>query len=169
MGFSQSVTAGKDRGDRSDWMMTPQQRALAIEGGPSAGPALLVAALGEAGGKAAHAAQTVDSYNAALRGKSLMEQHAERQAAAEKLQKKAKRQKTAAAGAGAGAGGRPAAGPLVKPSDDWDATKHPWRPFDREKDLLPPSQGKATAADLMKNSGNLKARFSGNNTQRTFL
>ncbi|KFM26150.1 Protein CAJ1 [Auxenochlorella protothecoides] len=118
-GFSQSGI--KPRGDTSGWTLTPQQRALQLEGGGAAGGGTL---LGPApgGGAAAVTASAVDAYNAATRKRSLVEQHAERLAAATKKKGKKKTRDGAPA---------PAQAPA-----DWDPATQPWRPFDREKDLV---------------------------------
>ena len=38
------------------------------------------------------------------------------------------------------------------------AGQHPWRPFDRDKDLLGPSK-KITSEDMLKKAGSLAGRF----------
>ena len=62
-------------------------------------------------------------------------------------ERKQRKRKAAEPGAGAGA-------PGSKPA--WEGA-HPWRPFDREKDM----QGtqKLSSADVMKKAGSLTGRF----------
>ena len=51
---------------------------------------------------------------------------------------------------------------------DWEG-KHPWRPFDREKDLNIASKP-ASKEDLLKKAGSLTGRFGGSTSgHRTFL
>ena len=52
--------------------------------------------------------------------------------------------------AGAAAGGS---------KEEWSGS-HPWKPWDRDKDLNVPSSKPKTAADLMKAAGSLSNRFS---------
>lgn len=165
----------KSRGDTSAWTMTPQQRAAAaqaaLEGGgggaigPNGGPLLLTGAGAGAGGadagvaaanpaQAARMAAAVDAYNAGTRAKSLMELHAEKQAG-EKKKKRKKEKGKEGGGGGADAG--------------YDPTQHPWRPFDREKDLGPGLDAKAKAADLLKGQRSLGSKFGSQGGGRTFL
>lgn len=44
--------------------------------------------------------------------------------------------------------------------DDWSA-KHPWRPWDRDRDLEVQLTRPRAAAELLKAAGNLSSRFSG--------
>ena len=142
----------RSRGDTSDWTMTPAQRLLQLQGG-SAGPQALAAGPSweQDPRKAAQTAAAVDAYLGANRKKSLVEQHNE---------KKIKKRKAKEVEGKASEGG---------PKEGAWEGKHPWRPFDREKDLniaaRPVSQ-----EDLLKKAGSLTGRF-GNSTsgQRTFL
>lgn len=170
-----SAKGVKSRGDTSGWTMTPQQRAAAaqqaLEGGDGAGaaggPLLLTGAGGaDAGVAAANPAQAarmaaaVDAYNAGSRAKSLMELHAEKQAAEQRKQKKRKK-----GGKGEGGGAAAAADAL-----GYDPAQHPWRPFDREKDLGPGLSAKAKAEDLLKAQRSLGSKFAGSQGGgRTFL
>lgn len=54
-------------------------------------------------------------------------------------------------------------------ADEWDPTVHPWRPFDREKDLnIGPKV--VSKEELLKKSGTLDSRFAGTPSgQRSFL
>ncbi len=57
----------------------------------------------------------------------------------------------------------------AEPSEDWDPSSHPWRPFDREKDLNmgPKSLSKE---EMLKKAGTLDSRFAGTPSgQRSFL
>lgn len=155
--------------------MTPQQRALQLEGGGAAaagGPLMLTSGGGGAGGadcgvaaanpaQAARMAAAVDAFNSQSRKKSLMEVHAERLAGGGDGRGDKKKRKKAQAGADGGG----AAADL-----GYDPAAHPWRPFDREKDLGPGLQAKANAADLLKGTRALGSKFSGGQGGgRTFL
>lgn len=59
-----------------------------------------------------------------------------------------------------------------EPELDYDPTLHPWRPFDREKDLAAGrGGGSASAEDMLKSARALGSRFSGGQGSggRTFL
>ena len=170
-GFQGFNSRGKTgRGDTSEWTMTPKQRALQLEGGGSGGgeggqPLLRLAG---APGDAAHAARTaiaVDTFNAAVRKKSLVEQHKERLAAETKAAKKAKRQK---AGGDKGSD-RPLGPATVGGGEDWDRSAHPWRPWDREKEMGGSGTKSADAKKIIESSQNLTSRFGGGSQQRSFL
>lgn len=86
--------------------------------------------------------QAVAAFNQTGRRKTLVEQHQER---LKKKQEKVKKDKASGAPSAASA-----------PSADWEGN-HPWRPFDREKDL---QQGpKGDAKDVLKRAGKLSSRF----------
>lgn len=153
--------------------MTPQQRAAQLEAGPAGAagaPLLLTSAAGADGGvaaanprAAARMAAAVDAYNASGRAKSLMEVHQERLAAGGD-KKKRKKDKGEKGGKG-GKGGGGAAAEL-----GYDPAQHPWRPFDREKDLGPGLNAKAKAEDLLNGQRALGSKFSGGQGGgRTFL
>lgn len=107
--------------------------------------------------KSAATAAAVDRYNTSNRQKSLLEQHQE---------KKSKKRKAATV-AGADNKQKQVQKDQKEQKDTWEG-KHPWRPFDREKDLnigaKPVSQ-----ADLLKKAGSLTGRFGGPVGRRTFL
>jgi curved DNA-binding protein CbpA len=158
-----SAAGIRARGDTSAWTSTPQERALRIEGGGGgggAGPALLMAAAAE-GAWQQRTAAVVDAYNANARGKTLLEAHQERQAGANKRDKKEKREKKrkaagpAEGGAAAGPAGAAAAG------DDWDRAAHPWRPFDREKDLDSGPPKASNPREMLNSLPALGSRFAG--------
>ncbi|KIY97034.1 hypothetical protein MNEG_10929 [Monoraphidium neglectum] len=161
----------KKRGDTSAWTDTPEQAALRAAGllPASANAPLAIAAAGPAGrltgGEAAPApgvAEAVREYNERNRPKSLLEQHKERQAAAAAAQKGGKAKKKEKSGEKGDKGKkekekgekRPAAGPA---EEDW-VGKHPWRPFDRDKDLEIKATPKSTAA-MLKDGAGLSSRF----------
>lgn len=73
--------------------------------------------------------------------------------------RKAEEKQAAAAGKAAGAGG--------DADDSWKGV-HPWRPFDRDKDLIAgPRLGDKD--QLMKAAGNLTSRFGSKTGERSFL
>lgn len=108
-------------------------------------------------------AAAVDAFNSQSRKKTLMELHAERLAGGrDGKDGEKKKRKKAKAGEGGGGGGAADLG--------YDPTAHPWRPFDREKDLGPGLQAKASAADMLKGTRALGSKFSGGQGGgRTFL
>ena len=163
------------------WTMTPQQRALQLENGSAGGGALgagggplLLTATGADGGVAAanpaqasRMAAAVDAFNSQSRTKTLMELHAERMAGGDK--KKRKKQKTEG-GSGKGGGSKGGSGKGGAADLGYDPTQHPWRPFDREKDLGPGLESRAQAADMLKGAPTLGSKFSGSQQGgRTFL
>ncbi|DBB10067.1 TPA: hypothetical protein ACH3X3_001657 [Trebouxia sp. C0006] len=140
----------RSRGDTSDWTMTPAQRLLQLQGG-SAGQSTITAGPSweQDPRKAAQTAAAVDAYLGANRKKSLVEQHNE---------KKVKKRKAAAVEGKS----------VADRQGEWEG-KHPWRPFDREKDLNIASKP-ANKDELLKKAGSLTGRFGGSTTgQRTFL
>jgi hypothetical protein len=201
----------KPRGDTSGWTDTPSERARKAAlgltdgseaGGGGGGPLYLTSSLlhasaagpAAAAAAAAHAAAEAAAlarYTSAVRGKSMVEQHAERQAEAARRAKeerraarKAERAATEAAeaaakkkrrkGDGDGGKGAPAAAAAAAAAPaggdkggekevDW-----PWRPFDREADLGIKPTGKSAAA-LMKDGTQLAGRFSSGGHARSFL
>lgn len=52
--------------------------------------------------------------------------------------------------------------------DSWNPSLHPWRPFDREKDLVMGPRI-ADKDQLMKSAGDLTSRFGSKSGQRNFL
>jgi len=111
------------------------------------------ASIGAAAGRDARTGAAVDAYNAAARGKSLLETHLERQKGSKKRKK-------------GGEGGERAA---QAGGGDWDRTAHPWRPFDRERDLEVKPSGAANPQELLKSMKALGSRFAGSSTGRSFL
>ena len=141
----------RSRGDTSDWTMTPAQRLLQLQGGSAGQQALAAGSSWEQDPrKAAQTAAAVDAYLGANRRKTLVEQHNE---------KKIKKRKSKEVDGASSQGSKESA---------WEG-KHPWRPFDKEKDLNIASRP-VTQDELLKKAGSLTGRF-GNSAsgQRTFL
>ena len=162
-----SSKAPVERGDTSGWTMTPQERVAAaasgrsIEGGgigaigPAAGPGMLMQ-VGADGGKAAHTAAAVDAYTSTIRGKSLLEQHLEKQGEKGKKGKQSKSE-----GGKKRKKDKGGANEKDQDQDDWDRSAHPWRPFDREQDLEIKPSGAADPKEMLKNMKGLSSRFAG--------
>ena len=154
--------------------MTPQQRALQLEGGAAAGAPLMLDAGRGAGGPqsaavAARTAAAVDAFNATTRKKSLVEAHSDRMAEKAAEGKKA-RKKHKGAGGKAGAAQQQQQHAAAAGDEGWDPTQHPWRPFDREKDLGPGlGSAKVDAAKMIENAKALSSRFGSGGATRSFL
>jgi Protein of unknown function (DUF3752) len=88
----------------------------------------------------------VDKYNASKRSLSLVEKHREEK----KKEKKLKKERDG----------------KEKDKEEW-AGNHPWKPWDREKDLT--AGRKNVNLDAKSMSQGLSSRFSGGTTQRNFL
>nr|GMD77693.1 GPALPP motifs-containing protein 1-like [Ipomoea batatas]GMD79267.1 GPALPP motifs-containing protein 1-like [Ipomoea batatas]GMD80859.1 GPALPP motifs-containing protein 1-like [Ipomoea batatas] len=88
-------------------------------------------------------AELVDQYNKAKRSKSLVEKHQEK--GRSKSKKKAKQEVE---------------------KEEWEGS-HPWKPWDREKDLTAGRQSVKLDAEHM--SKGLTSRFSSGSFQRNFL
>lgn len=96
--------------------------------------------------KPASDASLVDKYNEKKRAMSLVEKHREEK----KKEKKVKKER----------GGKD------KGKEEWEGN-HPWKPWDREKDL---TAGRTNVnLDAKNMSEGLTSRFSGGTTQRNFL
>eukprot|EP00897_Mesotaenium_endlicherianum_P003367 jgi/Mesen1/3058/ME000018S02364 len=178
--FSREEKRG--RGDASAWTDTPQQKAekakqLYLDAYQQAmlpGPSQETVALFEQA-KASKAALLMDQYNENKRAKTLLEKHQE--ALAEGAKKRRRKEKEEAAfaklgkkGAGASRGAAAKGGGVGGPgeaSKEWEAN-HPWRPWDRDKDL---SAGpKAMKLDKDNMAGGLSSRFGSSNPGgRSFL
>lgn len=89
-------------------------------------------------------AELVDQYNKAKRSKSLVEKHKE--STKSRSKKKSKQE------------------PSVK--DEWEEN-HPWKPWDREKDLTAGRQ--SVNLDTNNMAQGLTSRFSSGSFQRSFL
>lgn len=91
-------------------------------------------------------AQLVDEYNKAKRSKSLVEKHQEMARSGNSSKKKAKKEATT--------------------KQEWEG-EHPWKPWDREKDLT--AGRKSVNFDSKDMSQGLSSRFSSGSFQRSFL
>ncbi|CAN0827044.1 GPALPP motifs-containing protein 1, partial [Linum grandiflorum] len=140
--FSKDVKEG--RGDTSAWTDTPSDRALKAKMNYlEAYDAATALASNEQEKKQANAdADLVDKYNKAKRSKSLVQKHQE-----ELSKKKTKQQKQ-------------------KEKEEWTG-QHPWKPWDRDKDLSAGRQNVKLDAENM--GQGLTSRFSSANFQRNFL
>ncbi|KAE8693516.1 DNAJ heat shock N-terminal domain-containing protein isoform 2 [Hibiscus syriacus] len=147
--FSNSTKEG--RGDTSVWTDTPSDRAQKakmhyLEAYNEA--AALASNEEVKANRNASDADLVDEYNKEKRPKSLVQKHKEE--AAKRLKKKSKQ-------------------PLEKQQlekDEWEG-KHPWKPWDREKDLVAGRQNVNLDAENMVKG--LTSRFSTGTFQRNFL
>ncbi|KAK4352733.1 hypothetical protein RND71_028251 [Anisodus tanguticus] len=142
--FSKNSKEG--RGDTSAWTDTPSDRAQKakmnyLEAFNEAS-ALASKELQEKS-RASVDAELVEQYNKARRSKSMVEKHQEK--ARTKSKKKSKQESL---------------------KEEWEGN-HPWKPWDREKDLTAGRQNvKLDAADM---SQGLTSRFSSGSFQRNFL
>ncbi|GFP81361.1 gpalpp motifs-containing protein 1 [Phtheirospermum japonicum] len=140
-----SKTAKEGRGDTSAWTDTPSERAQKAKMN-------YLEAYNEAAALASNEqekkrpnpdAELVDQYNKAKRSKSLMEKHQE--SAKSRLKKKSKE---------------------ARAKEEWEEN-HPWKPWDREKDLTAGRQNVKFDNENM--AQGLTSRFSSGNFQRNFL
>lgn len=134
----------QSRGDTSQWTMTPQELAAArlISGahGTSNSGAPAKISVGEQ--RMRMPTTAVDSGS--TRRRSLLEKHLEKQQKLTKKQKKAENSD----------------GGMRQADADWDRTAHPWRPFDRDRDLeVKPAGGPMNPQDLLKGTQGLSSRF----------
>ncbi|KAF9603483.1 hypothetical protein IFM89_036756 [Coptis chinensis] len=90
----------------------------------------------------------VDKYNVTKRSKSLVEKHQEESANRRKRKSRQKKTKE------------------KEQKEEW-VGKHPWKPWDPEKDLTAGRQKVNLDSDSMVKG--LSSRFSGGNVQRNFL
>ncbi|KAJ4808083.1 DNAJ heat shock N-terminal domain-containing protein-like [Rhynchospora pubera] len=146
--FSRSGKEG--RGDTSAWTDTPLDKANKakqnyLEAYDKA-KALADAEEARSQPKPTSDASLVDKYNASKRAMSLVEKHREDK----KKEKKSEKQK----------------GNKGKEKEEWEGN-HPWKPWDREKDLT--AGRKSVNLDPKSMSQGLTSRFSGGTTQRNFL
>lgn len=93
-------------------------------------------------------ADLVDKYNKEKRSKSLVEKHREEAVAAVRSRKKNKAKRE------------------EEKKEEW-LGKHPWKPWDRENDLVAGRQSVKLDSDSM--ADGLAYRFSSGNFQRNFL
>ncbi|KAI3464401.1 hypothetical protein Pfo_021064 [Paulownia fortunei] len=142
--FSKSSKEG--RGDTSAWTDTPSERAQKAKMN-------YLEAYNEAAALASNEqekkrlnpdAELVDQYNKAKRSKSMVEKHQE--SAKSRPKKKSKQE--------------------ALKEEDWEGN-HPWKPWDREKDLTAGRQSVKFDTDNM--AQGLTSRFSSGSFQRNFL
>ncbi|KAI3715704.1 hypothetical protein L6452_22690 [Arctium lappa] len=144
-----SRTSREGRGDTSAWTDTPSDRAQKAKMN-------YLEAYNEAAALAANDlekktsnnddAEMVDKYNKAKRSKSLVEKHQEASRVRSKKKSKGEQQE--------------------KQKQEWEGD-HPWKPWDREKDLTAGRQKVKLDAENM--AQGLTSRFSSGSFQRNFL
>ncbi|KAL2497307.1 DNAJ heat shock N-terminal domain-containing protein [Abeliophyllum distichum] len=141
--FSKSSKEG--RGDTSAWTDTPPERAQKAKMNylEAYNEATALASKEHEKKIANVDAELVDQYNKAKRSKSLVEKHQESVRSGSK--KKSKQESL---------------------KEDWEG-KHPWKPWDREKDLTAGRQSVKLDAENM--TAGLNSRFSSGSFQRNFL
>ncbi|KAL2324722.1 hypothetical protein Fmac_023780 [Flemingia macrophylla] len=142
--FSRGPKEG--RGDTSAWTDTPLDRAQKAKMNylEAYNEATALASNEDEKKRASADAELVDKYNKAKRSKTLVQKHQEETAS--KSKKKSKQQQ------------------LEK--EDW-VGQHPWKPWDREKDLT--AGRKTVNFDSESMTKGLSSRFSSGNFQRNFL
>ncbi|KAF6139437.1 hypothetical protein GIB67_026279 [Kingdonia uniflora] len=141
--FSRNNKEG--RGDTSAWTDTPTDRAQKAKMN-------YLEAYNEAAALASNEdkkrtnsdANLVDQYNLSKRSKSMVQKHQEQSVYRPKRKSKQESKK----------------------EDEWEG-KHPWKPWDREKDLTAGRQSVTLDAENMVKG--LSSRFSGGDVQRNFL
>ncbi|PHU00002.1 hypothetical protein BC332_29789 [Capsicum chinense] len=141
--FSKSSKEG--RGDTSVWTDAPSDRAQKAKMNylEAFNEASALASKEQEKSRASVDAELVEQYNRARRSKSMVEKHQE--TARAKSKKKCKQESA---------------------KEEWEGN-HPWKPWDREKDLTAGRQNvKLDAADM---SQGLTSRFSSGSFQRNFL
>ncbi|KAJ1424910.1 hypothetical protein SESBI_11304 [Sesbania bispinosa] len=141
--FSRGSKEG--RGDTSVWTDTPSDRAQKAKMNylEAYNEATALASNEEEKKRANADADLVDKYNKAKRSKTLMQKHQEE--VGSKSKKKSKQQPD---------------------KEDW-VGQHPWKPWDREKDLT--AGRKSVKLDAESMTQGLSSRFSSGNFQRNFL
>lgn len=141
--FSKSSKEG--RGDTSVWTDTPSDRAQKAKMNylEAFNEASALASKEQEKSRSSVDAELVEQYNKARRSKSMVEKHQE--TARTKSKKKSKQESS---------------------KEEWEGN-HPWKPWDREKDLTAGRQNvKLDAANM---SQGLTSRFSSGSFQRNFL
>ncbi|CAL5209285.1 unnamed protein product [Lathyrus oleraceus] len=143
--FSRETKEG--RGDTSIWTDTPNDRAQKAKMNylEAYNQATALASNEEENKRANTDADLVDKYNKAKRSKTLVQKHQEE--VASKSKKKSKQQ-------------------TEKGDKEW-VSQHPWKPWDREKDLTAGRMKVKLDAEGM--SEGLSSRFNSGNFQRNFL
>ncbi|KAL8234556.1 hypothetical protein R6Q59_020656 [Mikania micrantha] len=143
-----SRTSKEGRGDTSVWTDTPSDRAQKAKMNylEAYNEAAALAAATDQEKKTSNAdAELVDKYNKAKRSKSLMEKHQESTRVRSKKKSKSDQEKQ---------------------KQEWEG-QHPWKPWDREKDLTAGRQNVKLDAENM--AQGLTSRFSSGSFQRNFL
>ncbi|KAK9941392.1 hypothetical protein M0R45_017996 [Rubus argutus] len=143
--FSRSTRQG--RGDTSGWTDAPSERArkAKMDYLQAYNVAASLASNEEERRKRSLDAELLDSYNKEKRSKSLLQKHQE-EIRASRLKRKSKQH--------------------VEKEEDW-VGKHPWKPWDREKDLAGGRQSVILDSENM--TQGLTSRFSRGSYQRNFL
>ncbi|XP_054786690.1 uncharacterized protein LOC129292962 [Prosopis cineraria] len=143
--FSRSSKEG--RGDTSAWTDAPSDRAQKAKMNylEAYNEATALSSNEEAKKRASEDAELVDKYNKAKRSKSLVQKHQEE--IASKSKKKSKQKQEAE-------------------KEDW-VGQHPWKPWDREKDLTAGRMNVRLDPESM--CEGLSSRFSSGTFQRNFL
>ncbi|XP_042034403.1 uncharacterized protein LOC121780831 isoform X2 [Salvia splendens] len=143
-----SKTGKEGRGDTSVWTDTPSERAQKAKMNylEAYNEAAALASNEQESTKNSADAELVDKYNKAKRSKSLVEKHME--SAKSRSKKKTKQ------------------GKQEPRNEEWEGN-HPWKPWDREKDLTAGRQSVNLDADNM--AKGLTSRFSSGSFQRNFL
>lgn len=144
--FSRGPKEG--RGDTSVWTDTPLDRAQKAKMNylEAYNEATALASNDEDKKRASEDADLVDKYNKAKRSKTLVQKHQEE--VANKSKKKSKQVKQ-------------------QPGKQEWMGQHPWKPWDREKDLT--AGRKSVNFDSESMTKDLSSRFSSGNFQRNFL
>ncbi|XP_071722974.1 uncharacterized protein [Rutidosis leptorrhynchoides] len=152
-----SKNAKEGRGDTSAWTDTPMDRAQKAKMNYlEAYNEATALASNEKDKKMSNAdAALVDEYNKARRSKSLVMKHQEEAAASASRPKKKKSKQNVQQEQG-----------KIKEKDEW-AGNHPWKPWDREKDLTAGRQ--KVKLDTENMAQGLTSRFNSGNFQRNFL
>ncbi|KAG6738810.1 hypothetical protein POTOM_058432 [Populus tomentosa] len=141
--FSKNSKEG--RGDTSAWTDNPLDRAQKAKMNylEAYNEAAALASTEEEKQRASADADLVDKYNKAKRSKSLVQKHHEEASSRSKKKSKQKKEK-----------------------EEW-VGQHPWKPWDREKDLEAGRKSIKLDSDNM--AQGLSSRFSSGNFQRSFL
>ncbi|GAB2251938.1 hypothetical protein Droror1_Dr00004785 [Drosera rotundifolia] len=147
--FSRSGKEG--RGDTSAWTDTPSDRAQKAKMNylEAYNAATALASSEKQKMVASTDADLVDQYNKSKRSKSLVQKHQEEEAERSRPKKKTKQQRQQQAA-----------------EEEW-VGKHPWKPWDREKDLTAGRQ--SVKLDPENLTQGLTSRFSSGTFQRNFL
>ncbi|KAI8531192.1 hypothetical protein RHMOL_Rhmol11G0118100 [Rhododendron molle] len=142
---TQFSRTSKERGDTSMWTDTPSEKAQKAKMNylEAYNEAAALASKQQEKKETTSDAALVDEYNKKKRSKSLVEKHQETARSSSKRKSKQERAK-----------------------EEWEG-QHPWKPWDREKDLTAGRQSVKLDAENM--SQGLSSRFSSGSFQRNFL